>query len=233
MRRHSEAELRERPELRLADVNASRRACERFARVPTSVMNFVEGTRFTPSKHRTQHSPYRHLLKPKVGALALALEVLGSRFDSLLDVTIVYPDGVPTFWQFLCGGVRSIVVRAQRIAIPAEVLRGDYTRDTQYRKTFQSWLQKLWEQKDRRIDEIDTRVAASAGRRNSDDGSATRRSTMMSVGERSYRKSALWFSAPFPRQQLGRSAVCAHNPGRGAGFDAAARKARTSLGGST
>jgi hypothetical protein len=117
-------------------------------------MNFVEGTRFTPSKHRSQHSPYRHLLKPKAGALALALEVLGSRFDSLLDVTIVYPDGVPTFWQFLCGKVARIVVRAQRVAIPSELLRGDYAHDAQYRKTFQRWLQQLWSDKDRRIDEL-------------------------------------------------------------------------------
>jgi hypothetical protein len=50
-------------------------------------MNFVEGTRFTPAKHAAQQSPYKHLLKPKAGGLALALHVLGDRFDSLLDVT--------------------------------------------------------------------------------------------------------------------------------------------------
>jgi 1-acyl-sn-glycerol-3-phosphate acyltransferase len=154
MRRHSEAELRKHPQLRLDDVNASRRACEKFARVPTSVMNFVEGTRFTPLKHRSQHSPYRHLLKPKAGALALALEVLGSRFDSLLDVTIVYPEGVPTFWQFLCGNVRSIVVRAQRLPIPAELRHGDYARDANYRNAFQGWLGRLWTEKDLRMDEV-------------------------------------------------------------------------------
>jgi 1-acyl-sn-glycerol-3-phosphate acyltransferase len=154
MRRHSGKDLRASPELRLADVNASRRACEKFARVPTSVMNFAEGTRFTPAKHRSQHSPYRHLLKPKAGAMALALEVLGDRFDSLLDVTIVYPDGAPTFWQFLCGRVRRVIVRAGRVAIPRELLRGDYVHDAHYRKTFQRWLQRLWEDKDRRIDEL-------------------------------------------------------------------------------
>ena len=154
MRRHSEAELSKRPELRQEDVDTSRRACEKFARIPTSVMNFVEGTRFTTAKHRSQHSPYRHLLKPKAGALALALEVLGARFDSLLDVTIVYPDGVPTFWQFLCGKVARIVVRARRVAIPHELVRGDYAHDAQHRKTLQRWLQELWEDKDRRIDEL-------------------------------------------------------------------------------
>ena len=154
MRRHSEAELSKRPELRQEDVDTSRRACEKFARIPTSVMNFVEGTRFTTAKHRSQHSPYRHLLKPKAGALALALEVLGARFDSMLDVTIVYPEGVPTFWQFLRGKVGRIVVRARRVPIPKELVRGDYVRDAQHRKTLQRWLRQLWEDKDRRIEEL-------------------------------------------------------------------------------
>ena len=90
-------------------------------------MNFAEGTRFTPSKHRSQHSPGRHLLKPKAGAMVM--KVLGSRFDSLPDVTIVYPQGASTFWRFLRGALDTIVVRAQRIQIPPELLRGDYAHD--------------------------------------------------------------------------------------------------------
>ena len=50
----------------------TRRACEKFALVPTSVMNFAEGTRFTAEKHARQRSPYRHLLKTRAGAMALA-----------------------------------------------------------------------------------------------------------------------------------------------------------------
>jgi hypothetical protein len=69
-------------------------------------------------------------------------------------VTIVYPDGVPTFWQFLCGKVARIVVRARRVPIPHELVRGDYAHDAQHRKSLQRWLQELWEDKDRRIDEL-------------------------------------------------------------------------------
>lgn len=47
MRRHSEAFLREHPEKKGEDLAAIRRACEKFALIPTSVMNFLEGTRFT------------------------------------------------------------------------------------------------------------------------------------------------------------------------------------------
>ncbi|MFO1303840.1 MAG: acyltransferase [Burkholderiales bacterium] len=156
MRRHSAAELRKRPELRQQDVDEARRACEKFARVPTSVMNFVEGTRFTTAKHDAQQSPYRHLLKPKAGAMALALEVLGSRFDSLLDVTIVYPGGVPTFWQFMCGRVRRVVVRMRRVAIPVDLLGGNYADDPEHRQRLQQWLDGLWREKD-------TAIAAAGG----------------------------------------------------------------------
>jgi 1-acyl-sn-glycerol-3-phosphate acyltransferase len=154
MRRHSDAYLKRNPEKRFDDVEATRKACEKFALVPTSVMNFAEGTRFTVAKHRAQRSPYRHLLKPKAGALALALGVLGDRFDSLLDVTIVYPDGVPTFWQFLCGDLRRVIVRAQRLPIPAELRQGDYVRDPKFRKRFQQWLAALWHDKDARIEAL-------------------------------------------------------------------------------
>ena len=154
MRRHSDAEVKRHPEKRFDDIEATRRACRKFALVPTSVMNFAEGTRFTPAKHRSQRSPYRHLLRPKAGALALALGALGDKFDSLLDVTIVYPDGAPTFWQFLCGNVRHVVVRARQLPIPADFRGGDYARNPKYRKTFQHWLQALWEDKDATIDRL-------------------------------------------------------------------------------
>ena len=154
MRRHSDAYLKHHPEKRADDIEATRRACERFSLVPTSVMNFAEGTRFTPAKHQSQHSPYRHLLKPKAGALALALGVLGDKFNSMLDITIVYPDGVPTFWQFLCGQLRHVVVRAQRVTIPHELRHGNYASDPSYREIFQHWLQARWNEKDTRIDAL-------------------------------------------------------------------------------
>jgi hypothetical protein len=47
MRRHSEEVLKAHPELRGKDQEATRLACEKFSLIPTSVMNFCEGTRFT------------------------------------------------------------------------------------------------------------------------------------------------------------------------------------------
>ncbi len=151
MRRHSGAYLRKHREKRFDDLETTRRACEKFALVPTSVTNFPEGTRFSADKHRIEHSPYRHLLKPKAGALAQSLSVLGGKFHWLLDVTIVYPNGAPSFWQFLCGNVQRIAVRARRLAIPPEFRTGDYAGDPQFRKSIERWLQDLWHEKDRQI----------------------------------------------------------------------------------
>ena len=154
MRRHSDAYLKRHPEKRFDDLETTRRACEKFALVPTSVMNFAEGTRFTAGKHAAQRSPYKHLLKPKAGALALALGVLGEKFRSFVDVTIVYPAGAPTFWRFMCGEVPTVVVRARRLAIPPELQTSDYAHDPRARKAIQHWLQHLWREKDAQIDEL-------------------------------------------------------------------------------
>jgi 1-acyl-sn-glycerol-3-phosphate acyltransferase len=151
MRRHSEEVLRVHPEWRARDQEVTRVACEKFALIPTSVMNFCEGTRFTVAKHRQQDSPYRHLLKPKAGGIALALNVMGDRFHAILDVTIVYPDGAPDFWQFLCGRMRRVRVRVQTLPVPHHLAEGDYAADAAVRAAFQQWLQQVWSEKDAQI----------------------------------------------------------------------------------
>ncbi len=136
------------------DLAATKQSCERFRLIPTSVINFLEGTRRTPAKHAVQQSPYRHLLKPKVGGLAMALAVMGPQFNSYLDVTIVYPAGVPTFWDLLCGRVHSIVVDVREVSIPSSLATGNYANDAGYRRELQTWVQGMWEEKDRLIESV-------------------------------------------------------------------------------
>ena len=154
MKRHSRAELRKNPKLRDEDRETTRRACAKFALVPTSVMNFAEGTRFTPEKHAAQASPYTHLLKPKAGALALALNAMGDQFHSLIDATIVYPDGIPSFWDFLCGNTPRVVLRVRQLPIPPAFCTGDYEGDTVFRGTVHRWLADIWEFKDAEIAQV-------------------------------------------------------------------------------
>ena len=151
MRRHTEEYLKKHPEMRGKDQETTRKACAKYALIPTSVMNFLEGTRFTKAKHAKQQSPYRHLLKPKAGGMALALNAMGDKFQAILDVTIVYPEGAPTFTDFLLGKVRRIVVRVRSLPIPQHLMQGDYAQDPAFREAFSQWVQQLWREKDAQI----------------------------------------------------------------------------------
>lgn len=57
------------------------------------------------------------MLKPKAGGLALALNILGDKIDALVDMTIVYPDGVPGYGKFWLGEVPRIAVNLRKIDI--------------------------------------------------------------------------------------------------------------------
>lgn len=154
MKRYSKAYLEKHPEKRGQDLATTRKACAKFREMPTSVMNFLEGTRFTQRKHDEQDSPFRHLLKPKAGGMAFAMNAMGNQFRSILDVTIHYPDGIPTFWDFLQGKMQRCTVIINEKPIPEELLDGDYENDDTYRLHFQQWVQMLWEEKDRQLDAL-------------------------------------------------------------------------------
>jgi len=136
------------------DLKTTREACEKFKLIPTTVINFVEGTRFTPAKQAAQQSPYRHLLKPKIGGLGIALAAMGEQFEALLDVTIVYPQGTPTFWHLLCGQIDAVTVRVQQREIPATVLGSDPVLDKAYRQRIGQWVDGQWRDKDALIDTL-------------------------------------------------------------------------------
>ena len=136
------------------DLERARLACEKFRLVPTSVINFLEGTRFTRVKHDVQRSPYRHLLKPRSGGIATALSTLGGHCHRLLDVTIVYPHGAPEFWHLLSGRVDDVIVRVQQREIPADLVNGDYAGDAQFRARMQEWVNGLWAEKDELIERL-------------------------------------------------------------------------------
>lgn len=154
MKRYSRQQLERRPELAGRDIAATRRACAKFMHIPVSVMNFVEGTRFTRAKHEQQASPFIHLLKPKAGGIAFVLDAMGRALHSILDVTIVYPDGRPTMVDLFANRVREVRVNIRERAIPPELLGGDYQKDPVFRERMQSWLNGLWVEKDRLIAQL-------------------------------------------------------------------------------
>lgn len=160
MKRHSPQYLLKHPEKRGQDLATTRKACEKFRFTPVSVMNFVEGTRFTPEKHRKQKSRYQHLLQPKAGGVGFVLDAMGDAMETLVDVTIAYPGGAPSFWDFVCGRVSEVRMEIHTHPIPDALKGRDYAKDAEYRRQLKDWLGNLWREKDQRLE----RMLAEAGK---------------------------------------------------------------------
>lgn len=135
------------------DFETARKACEKFRAIPVSVMNFAEGTRFTRKKQQEQNSPFENLLKPKAGGTAIALGTLGEQLHSILDVTIVYPEGAKEIWAFLCSRSMEIKVRVKQLPVTNDLI-GDYLGDRGFRQHFNHWLNALWDEKDKLIQRL-------------------------------------------------------------------------------
>ena len=151
VKRYSKSYLQKKPHLIGKDFEITRKACQKFKKIPISIMNFVEGTRFTNEKHHYQQSPYDHLLRPKAGGIAFVLSSMREQIHRILDVTIVYPGGNSSLWALLCGKIRNIKVRVRSLPVSPEML-GDYANDGQFRAGLQQWLNDIWTEKNRHID---------------------------------------------------------------------------------
>ena len=154
MGRYSKREIARNPELGKRDMEATRRACAKFVDIPVSVMNFVEGTRYTPDKHASQASPYRHLLKPKSGGVAFVLDAMGQGLHAIVDVTIAYPGGRPSMMDLMANRVPQVIVQVRQRPIPAELVEGDYQSDRAFRARFQQWMNGVWQDKDTDLDRL-------------------------------------------------------------------------------
>ncbi|WP_133479567.1 acyltransferase [Cognatilysobacter segetis] len=154
MGRYTPRQIKQRPELAGRDIEATRRACEKFRAIPVTIVNFVEGTRFTPDKHAKQGVDYRHLLKPKSGGVAFVLDAMGEGLHAILDVTLAYPAGRPSLVDLLAGRVPEVRMHVRELAIPDELLAGDYQNDRAFRVRFQQWMNALWREKDADVERL-------------------------------------------------------------------------------
>ena len=148
VRRYGRERLAANPELRAHDRDATLRAGERFLERPTSVLSFLEGTRFTAAKHEARESPHRWLLKPRSSGFAYVAQALNARLTGMVDVTIDYPGGVPSFWDFLCGRCRRVDVTVERLGVPGVLAR---VSDTDGRDALKAWIDDRWAAKDRSL----------------------------------------------------------------------------------
>lgn len=154
MKRYTKAHLEKYPEKKGEDLRTAKKALEKFRGKPVSILNFLEGTRFTVEKHRQQSPPYKYLLMPKAGGMASTLESLSGQISKILDVTIVYPEGAVSVWEAFNGRLRKVHVHVREISIPFSFQEGNYTENPEFREKVQAWVQELWRQKDNRIDAL-------------------------------------------------------------------------------
>ncbi|MAQ61355.1 MAG: acyltransferase [Gammaproteobacteria bacterium] len=148
VKRVNREQIKNNPELRNADRDNVLNACERFKNHPTSILNFAEGTRRTDEKHQRQGSQFKHLLKPKIGGITYILQGMDAHLDGLVDVTIVYPDGVPTFWDLLQGKCGRVIFDVRYRTLEPLGAEGDEVR---FKSTVAQWVNSVWAEKDARI----------------------------------------------------------------------------------
>lgn len=156
MKRYSREQIARKPHLQGKDIETTRRSCEKFKYIPTTVVNFCEGTRFTESKKLQKNSPYKHLLPPKAGGTAFTLQAMKGNFDAILDLTIVYPgrrSDKPLVLDFLAGRLHHVYLHIDALPVTDDLV-GDYFNDAAFKDHFQNWLNTRWVNKDARIEEI-------------------------------------------------------------------------------
>ncbi len=151
MRRFSAAYLAKNPHMKGKDLEVTKKACEKFKDYPISVINFIEGTRFTQEKHKKQHSKYKHLLKPKSGGVGFVLGSMGKQMNYLIQTSLNYYPKAPSAWEYLCGKYDKVEIIIEKIKIPDNLKNKNYITDMAFRKELQDWLSGLWTNQDARL----------------------------------------------------------------------------------
>ena len=151
MKRFSPSYLAKNPHMKGQDLRRTRKACEKFRHTPTSVINFLEGTRFSVEKRDRKNSPYQHLLVPRAGGFAIAMSSMGSLFGAILDVTLVYPSGAAKFWDMCCGNHVPVIVDVKERPVEEWLLSRNYEEDREFRRRVHRWLGEIWQEKDELI----------------------------------------------------------------------------------
>jgi 1-acyl-sn-glycerol-3-phosphate acyltransferase len=151
MKRYSQAQIKRNPALKGQDIETTRRSCEKFQTMPTTIINFVEGTRYTAAKHKAKNSPFHFLLPPKAGGIAFTLASMGSQFNAVLDVTLIYPDNQHhVLVDMLLGRLKRVVIQVDILEVDEQII-GNYFEDEAFRQQFQLWLNQRWVTKDQNI----------------------------------------------------------------------------------
>ena len=148
MKRYSKEYIAKHPEKKGKDIEMTKEYCKSLSDRPTTIVNFVEGTRNT--KEKAKSSDFKNLLNPKAGGIAVILKSLSGKMTGILNTTIVYENPNQTLWNFMIRKTKKIKVKVDFIPI-TDVPTGDYFNSATDKKTFQNWLNSLWLKNDKYI----------------------------------------------------------------------------------
>ena len=151
--RHSKKELEKNPNLRNKDYKNTLKACKRFLRSPSTIFSYAEGTRNDAIKHKAQNSPYKNLLKPRIGGIATALSAMPN-INVLVDYSVVYKSEKRGAWSFLKGDMKDVKVLVRKYDIPENLKNKNYSTDAEYRENFKNWIEAIWIEKDQEIERL-------------------------------------------------------------------------------
>jgi 1-acyl-sn-glycerol-3-phosphate acyltransferase len=101
---------------------------------PGALMLFPEGTRYTSSKCKTTNSPYKYLLKPKLGGFDVIVNSVAKN-TRLLDISVRYGSADANCWRCMSGKVDSIKIKVTAIELALI-------------ENSACWLEHSWHEKD-------------------------------------------------------------------------------------
>ena len=154
MNRYTKKQIEKKPELKGKDIETTRKYCERYKETPTTVINFLEGTRVTDGKKIRRKSPYQHLLPPKAGGVAFTLASMGELFSYTIEVTLQYPENKGhVMLDMLQGKLKRIVMHVKLVPLEQGMI-GDYFNDPEFKASFQAKINDKWAEKDQLISEL-------------------------------------------------------------------------------
>lgn len=132
--------------------------------VPYWILIFAEGTRITEEKLERSRRIMRRkgtrvtdrVMLPHSRGFAATVTGLADTLDAVYDVTVGYPDGIPTLSQFVLGYAPKAHFHVRRY--PVERLPGDP-------RELGGWLEERFEEKDRLLEEFEREGEFPAGAR--------------------------------------------------------------------
>ncbi|MCW7487600.1 acetyltransferase [Leptospira meyeri] len=149
VKRSSREQLKKNPELATKDLENVKKVCEKFAGMPFSILNFLEGHRRTPERVQKllKKNPYKNLLRPHSGGISVVSTALRNSLDAFIDLTIVYPTENPSFLDLMRGKIRKLKVFVE--VIPASLVPIEENEQfAPMSKKMKRWVDERWALKD-------------------------------------------------------------------------------------